>query len=215
MFALAIRLGDLVAPETLYPAFTGTITRFYVGVYDSFVAGPVSADDWGPTPLPGPLGLLVWSGLLLFATVRRRNGWAGLHELVTATRVVMPLPGVVRPVVARPADVVPPQATVDRLGPYQVLEPGDHLVLGYDGRLRRRVWIRRSQPDTPGLPAVRRDLSRPGRLHWLTGRREAKTCWDAYEAVEGQPFVSVVRVPQPWSTVRHWLRDLATELATG
>jgi hypothetical protein len=38
---------------------------------------------------------------------------------------------------------------------------------------------------TPALPPQGRDLSRPRRLHWLTGKRAAGECWDAYEAVEG------------------------------
>jgi hypothetical protein len=39
------------------------------------------------------------------------------------------------------------------------------------------------------IGAVRRDLSRPGRLHWLTGRRTRSVNWDAFEAPDGQPLL--------------------------
>ncbi len=113
------------------------------------------------------------------------------------------------------ADVITPQPTVGRMGPYQVLERLDrNLVLGYDGRLRRKVWIHTLPIGTPPLPPRRRDLSRPGRLRWLTGKRAAEECWDAFEAVEGRALVAL-DTPQPWSQVRHWLNDLAAELRPG
>ena len=113
-------------------------------------------------------------------------------------------------------DVMTPQTPAGRIGPYQVLERLDrNLVCGYDGRLRRKVWIHASPLGTPPLPPHRRDLSRPGRLRWLTGRRAAEECWDAYEAVEGKSLLAAVTTPQSWSTVRHWLNDLAAELRAG
>jgi hypothetical protein len=38
--------------------------------------------------------------------------------------------------------------------------------------------------------------------------------WDAFEATQGRPFVSLVEDEGlvPWSTLRHWLHDLASEL---
>ena len=42
---------------------------------------------------------------------------------------------------------------------------------------------------TPPVDATRRDVSRPGRLYWLAGRRSATENWDAFEAPRGEPFL--------------------------
>jgi hypothetical protein len=52
-------------------------------------------------------------------------------------------------------------------------------------------------------------------VRWLAGRRSGDECWDAYEAVEGEPIQETAVRPQPWSRVRHWLSDLADEIAAG
>jgi hypothetical protein len=62
---------------------------------------------------------------------------------------------------------------------------------------------------------LRRDLGRPGRARWLAGRRDGAECWDAYEAIDGEPIHAAGAHPQPWSRVRHWLADLAHELTAG
>jgi len=64
------------------------------------------------------------------------------------------------------------------------------LVVAFDPVLRRRVWIHLVSPRTDSIGAVRRDLSRPGRLHWLTGRRTGSDNWDAFEAPDGQPLLA-------------------------
>ena len=163
-------------------------------------------------------GFIVW-GLygLLFATARRRNGFAGVHELVSRTRVVERAREAARPVldtalVAR-ADPTSPK----RIGPYEVvgtLGATDIgvLLLAFDPALRRRVWVQLLPSGAPPTPALVRNLSRPGRLRWLTGRRTASESWDAYEALDGVPFVSVVAPPRSWTHVKHWLMDLSREI---
>src|SRR5262249_13483969 len=63
--------------------------------------------------------------------------------------------------------------------------------------------------------ASRRDLGRPARTRWLSGRRTHHESWDAYEAVDGVPLAEAIATPQSWSRVRHWLSDLASEIAVG
>jgi hypothetical protein len=58
-----------------------------------------------------------------------------------------------------------------------------------------------------------RNAARPGRLRWLQGHRNGVGSWDAYEAAPGTPLTALLRTPQPWKNVRHWLLDLATEFA--
>ena len=159
----------------------------------------------------------------MFSAARRRNGYAGLHDLVMKTRVVLrPRAVEARTAVSRAAADHRAAAGGDRLGPY-VVEPGVKpmalsapvVVQGYDDRLRRPIWVEMLPPGTPPLEVSRRDLGRPARTRWLSGRRADGECWDAYEAVEGQPFPEAAVSPQPWSRVRHWLADLSGEIAAG
>ena len=135
-----------------------------------------------PLPFLGPwtIAQFWWLGIvLLFTTARRRNGSAGMHELWSRTRVVMEPRVDAQPTLRDSPVAAAPQADVERVGPFQVFDHVDpNLLLAYDGRLRRRVWIRVLTPGTPALAETRRDLSRPGRLHWLTGTRTADE-WSA------------------------------------
>jgi serine/threonine protein kinase len=155
----------------------------------------------------------------LFATVRRRNGFAAVHDLLTGTRVI-----------SRPADETRPQLAIQfqaplvenpnapQVGPYRILDSlgasGDATwLLGYDLRLLRKVWLRLVPPGTPPMPQALRCLGRVARLRWLTGKRSSDTNWDAFEASTGAPLLEVARQPRPWSQVRFWLYDLAQELS--
>ncbi len=152
---------------------------------------------------------------ILYSRARRANGFAGLHELATDTRVVLK-PPVESPSAHSSALSSPPvlPAALTRLGPYVVLDetaaPG--VAVGFDQQLARRVWIRHAPAGTPAVSLGRRSVSRPTRLRWLTGWRDAEDGWDAYEAADGEPLRSTTRRPRSWATVRTWLRDLAQEI---
>lgn len=154
----------------------------------------------------------------LFLTARRRNGWAGLHDLASGTRVVSASTARLRTrtasVVAPAGDAaIPPRGK--RYGPFvaatEAAEAGP-LVAGFDPVLRRRVWIHVVPPRTPPIDPRRRDVSRAGRLHWLTGRRAGSEHWDAYEALDGQPLLARTGPAPDWAVLKSWLLDLATEL---
>jgi uncharacterized RDD family membrane protein YckC len=159
----------------------------------------------------------------LFVTARRSNGYSALHDRATATRVVLKRTDAEareRRERVEASDVLPPAGDT-RIGPY-VVPAGTTLpvtsavsIEGYDDRLGRRIWIDVLPPGSPPLGALRRDLGRPGRARWLAGRRTADECWDAYEAVEGAPIQTAAAEPQRWTRVRHWLVDLAHEVASG
>ena len=160
--------------------------------------------------------------VVIFSTARRRNGFAGLHEILTGTRVVRRTARTR----ARPAvDAVVDRAAAAgrsrvRYGPFDVVgslgatDTGE-LLVGFDPSLRRSVWIHVLAPGTPAIAPLYRDLSRPGRLRWLSGRRSAAEAWDAYEALDGAPFVSLAGQSQPWQSARYWLADLAREIDAG
>ncbi len=153
----------------------------------------------------------------LFLTARRHNGWTGLHDLASGTRVVSRSAARLRTRIAPAAAPAIDAATLalgKRYGPFRALSDdpeGDaHLVVGFDPVLRRQVWIHVVPPHTPPMSAVRRDLSRPGRLHWLTGRKHGTDNWDAFEAPDGQPLSAALHgAATPWSTLKSWLLDLS------
>src|SRR5207247_1331217 len=165
------------------------------------------------------LGLSIYVVIaLLFVTARRANGFAAVQDLLTKTRVVSRAAVISRPML--PASELPPPAAESAvtIGPYHVLETltefaGEKWFLAYDLKLFRKVWIRMVGPERPPVPLPLRNLGRVGRLRWLTGKRSPEENWDAFEALSGRPFLELLGKPQPWSELRYWLHDLATEIS--
>jgi serine/threonine protein kinase len=158
--------------------------------------------------------------LLLFFTMRARNGYAALHDLATGSRVVVRPRTQVRPLlrIGGAATEAPGLASESgvRCGPYEVgrelwSRGTERLVAGRDPALRRRIWLHFRGPDAPAVTFERRDLSRPGRLRWLNGGQTAEERWDAYEAPEGTP-VTGLHGQAAWGAARFWLCDLAEEI---
>lgn len=166
--------------------------------------------------------------VLLFVTMRARNGYAALQDRASGTRVIVRPKTQPRPALA-PANTLasaPAPSALTNVGPYGVsgalwkTEAGE-LLIASDPALRRKVWIHLRPPidltsggnPLPTASDVRRDLSRAARLRWInSGQIDGRT-WDAYEALDGAPFVTIAQQPQPWSAVRFWLLDLAEECA--
>jgi eukaryotic-like serine/threonine-protein kinase len=154
-------------------------------------------------------GTFLVSWLALFLTMRRRNGFAAIHDLVSGTRVVRKAKTKARPCpkTSDAKDEAPAEG--ERIGPFIVIKPlSKTMSLAHDPPLRRRVWIVRGTGFQP-VNEARRDVARPGRLRWLGGTAE----WDAFEAPSGRPLLSFEKASQPWAAVRWWLADLAEEIA--
>jgi eukaryotic-like serine/threonine-protein kinase len=154
----------------------------------------------------------------LFAAARRRNGYAGLHDLATGIRVVERRASTTHEESATaPASALVTARAVGQRGPFAVLDGTidgrPDWRPGLDTRLRRPVWIRDVPIGTPPVSAARVALARPTRLRWLAGRRTAQEAWDVYEGVAGLPIGQACRSPRSWSDARRWLADLAHELA--
>ena len=158
---------------------------------------------------------------LLFAiSARRRNGFAGLHDLASGTRVIRKAAYEARPLLEVEEPPQPVSEATPKIGPYYILDrlektEAGELLLGYDARLLRKVWIRRLPEGAPPAAASVRSVGRATRLRWLGGSRAAGENWDAYEAPAGKPLRALIARPQPWRSVRYWLMDLAEELAMG
>lgn len=183
------------------------------------------SSDWLTQHPPNPKISFAWLiptviQLLIFYPCRRRNGFAGLHDLWSRTRVLAQSDQPVRPGMTPDLEPPPVAGEMTRIGPYHVLaELGQSdnatVLLGYDSRLLRKVWLRRVAAATPAVDAALRHLGRPGRLRWLNGKRSNDDSWDAYEAPAGQSLLDLISVKQDWGKIRFWLLDLAEELKTG
>jgi uncharacterized RDD family membrane protein YckC len=160
----------------------------------------------------------------LFLTARRRHGFAGLHELLSGTRVTVYAhpPRIAETWTVLSNQVQTSQTRDDRLslatrGPFVLLESFEStgtasVGLGFDQVLNRHVWIREAPIGAPLSDAARRDLARPGRLRWLAGKQTPNGTWEAFEAPRGASIISRTAAKQPWRSVRQWLADLAAEL---
>ena len=154
---------------------------------------------------------------LLFCTARRRNGFAAVQDLLSRTRVLRRPAHEARPGLEESKDRPVMAQAATQFGPYRVLatpHQGDSedLVLGFDERLRRKVWIRTLEAGAPPVAPSLRNLARVGRLRWLNGKRSPAESWDAYEAGPGKSLLDLITRRQPWIRVRFWLLDLAEEL---
>lgn len=159
--------------------------------------------------------------LLLAVTMRRRNGYRGLHEWLSGTETIrLPAarvgPGVPdRSVV--PSVALPPgmPAHVGAFTVRGVLRAGpDERVLACeDGGLGRPVWVWKRRSGIP-LSAARPDLSREARTRWLSGGHQDDWVHDAFVAPPGCLLVDLVskRRPLGWSDTLPLLDALAEEL---
>src|SRR5688572_22710292 len=220
---IGLRTAVFHAPQLIHTLLTLAATRGLLAPNVAYTPNAASSGwQWNLPPyalVSLLLTVLMWLlTILLFATARRGNGWAGVHELLSRTRVVQ---WNVRAVAsaapkAAPADLGPALSSLRRVGPYAVHttvgETGSgRLLIGIDPILRRQVWIHEVPPGTPPVEAARRDPSRPGRLYWLAGRRLATENWDAFEAPRGEPFLTAPPTSD-WRQVHGALSSLATEL---
>ncbi len=157
--------------------------------------------------------------LCMFSTARRKNGFAAVHDLLTGTRVIQKSVHQSRTFITQAEPTVATTDSTSALGPYHVISTlsttaDETILLGYDTKLLRKVWIRQTKSGEPPLPQRMRNLARPARLRWLQGERTTSESWDAYEAVSGTPLVNLLHERQPWAVVRYWLHDLSSELDT-
>ena len=160
-----------------------------------------------------------WLAILLQVKARKENGFATAWDLVTGTRVVVEPTGVVRPLTETaqptlPADTANETRLEAEIGPYQVVRACDSgsWLEAHDPVLRRQVWL--LQRTAPGPSDARCSVARPGRPRWLQKVETGESTWDAFESTSGMPFSSLIEneAKVPWSTLRHWLYDVASEL---
>jgi eukaryotic-like serine/threonine-protein kinase len=159
--------------------------------------------------------------LALLATMRRRNGFAGLHELASGTRVrfVRSRAAVSAVPVASPPAGDPGPAAPRTFGPYR--EAGsvwrtasEEVLVAWDPALERSVWIH-ILPERDAPPSDDGAIRPPTRLRSLQCSREGGAGWDAYEHPGGISLVEWVERSGrlSWAEMRGVLLGVARSLA--
>lgn len=173
------------------------------------------------------LGFLSWTWAVIGLTatawrMRASNGFQGLHDLWSNTRVVqLARPRAGRSFRIRPLDmhVSDDGCLPERLGPYLpggvLWHKGDEaLVWGDEAALGRRVliWIHPCQHEP--VSAVRRQVARTTRLRWLTCGQADGKAWDAFVAPLGVPIRALASQEGPltWTDARPILEQIIEEL---
>jgi eukaryotic-like serine/threonine-protein kinase len=178
----------------------------------------------------GVLGVLnsayvVLSIMAVLSTMRRGNGYRGLHEFISGTRTYhlrWPRPERRRTVQSRQfdLDVGHPEGMPMQMGPYRVRgalswTDAERTLLAQDASLDRTVWIWLRPVSLPPLDAARRDINRATRIRWVAYGTDGPWQWDAFLAPAGMPLPVLAAGPSRlnWGDVRPLLEDLAEELA--
>jgi hypothetical protein len=175
--------------------------------------------------LLGSTGLWYLLALVgLFSTVRQRNGYRGLHELLSGTRTYrLRWPafkrrrtldtGHFQPEITQPDDLP------DQVGPYRIRgalrwTPTEKSLLGQDTHLGRAVWISLRPQLDPPLHETERAVNRMTRLRWVACGSFESYQWDAFLAPSGCPLPALVadNGPLSWTEFRPLLEELTEEL---
>ncbi len=169
------------------------------------------------------VGGMVGGVALILLPMRRRNGYRGLHEFLSGTRVVLLPPAAPRTDLRgghfepplRPAKEVP-----ERIGAFMIHGAlgggaGATVLVGKDSHLGRDVWVWLRPQSAPPLDYARRQVSRTARLRWLACGTHGDARWDAFIAPDGSPLTEVVARHGrfAWPEVRPLLEGLTDELA--
>jgi hypothetical protein len=166
---------------------------------------------------PGLVQLLAIG--VLVCTMRRRNGYAGAHELASGTRTVAVLARERATPVPRVAPAMEPVPEAAAYGPYRATgtlwrDGGGALLVAHDHELHRDVWIH-EVCDAAAAPPVERLRARgEGSLPWLQRGARDGIQWDAYGAPQGTPLEhwALARRGLGWREMRDVLVSLAREL---
>lgn len=138
----------------------------------------------------------------LLSTMRERNGYRGLHELASKTRVVELPPAPRTRVFAacqcdQPMTLRPDMPL--QVGSYQIEGvvqwcQDEQTLVGHDPGLGRRVWVWVRPVDASPLDPKRRDLNRISRLRHVASGVEQNQRWDAFLAPSGTALPDLVQV---------------------
>jgi len=226
-----LRLRVWVANGSDPPGFLRTLWRtvlFYVVTFMSMDIAAHASNQENAAEWWELVGYFSWaaSTLVLMSTMRARNGYRGLHELLSGTRVVrLPWPKKSDVFVSRHSDrltenVSPAEDLPPTIGPFRVRgvlqsSADKQVVLAEDAVLVRKVLLHCRPLSANPLDTIRRNLHRPTRLRWLSAGHEGEKRWDAYLAPAGCPLADLCDPANrlSWRAFRGILEQLTDELA--
>ncbi|HMO34858.1 MAG TPA: protein kinase, partial [Gemmatales bacterium] len=170
------------------------------------------------------LGILLGAALLA-STMRRSNGYRGLHEILSGTATIwLPAP---------PPRSILPQILLNSAVPQEARPLAEPLVMGNftlshelwqnesgavyadrDEKLARPVWLWLHADGIPNLEQARRTVSRPTRWRWLACGAYAGKSWDAFLATPGISLTTLLSQGHKldWPATYHLLVELCEEM---
>jgi hypothetical protein len=239
---LRVRVGIATgtSPPGIFRALIRTATLYFLINLGSYAAHLLLVLT-GNFPVPGArltydqevvFGLIGASSVLWYAfalglilcTMRARNGYRGLHELLSGTRTYQlqwPRPRQRRALHARPYEheVSHADGMPERIGAFDVRgalrwQEDERCLLAEDPRLGRRVWIWLRPTSQPPLDGTCRDIDRATRVRWIASGTHDDCQWDAFLAPSGMPLplLTAGRGGLSWGDARQILENLAEEL---
>ncbi|MBI3408284.1 MAG: protein kinase [Planctomycetes bacterium] len=171
------------------------------------------------------MGVFFYVGIgLILCTMRKRNGYRGLHEFISGTRTYrLHWPQLrKRRVLEAPEfrlEVEQPAGLPEQVGPYRIRgalsrSTQGQTLLADDVQLGRSVWIWMRTAEATPLSEARRSINRTTRVRWVAcGTAEGRQ-WDAFLAPTGCPLpVLVASVRRlSWAEFREVLEELTEEM---
>ena len=210
-------------PDGKKPGFARALLRIVIpvlcveGVRIPWMLALISGPEW--TSFQTVMYVLAanicgWIPVIIAMCARSENGYATIWEKVSGTQVLIKPEGAVRPSVVVDTEFEMPVENTKQLGPFNIVKklvPGQWLAAS-DPVLSRQVWL--IKRDSENLADSRKNLARPGRLRWLQSIEADNSTWDAFDATRGISFLDYLKKVKniPWSALRFWLLDLASEL---
>jgi uncharacterized RDD family membrane protein YckC len=169
------------------------------------------------------IGLVAGVGVAC-STMRVRNGYRGLHELASGTRVLELVPPKPR---RRGFKDVPfnmqvfcPADMPKEIGRFRIegavrWQEEDRALVGRDPSLDRPVWITMRTHRSTEAERARQQVTRPTRIRWVASGHDVGWAWDAYIAPGGMPLpVALAREGRlSWGDAAPVLEQLTDELA--
>ena len=235
LFRMRVVNGQNDSPK-LWQAFVRPL--FIPGVRTAIAMLPLMFMTPEDQPVNGPniltigivelIAILSWIPCILFMlTARVSNGYRGLHDQLTDTRVVRISNALKaahseqQPVTA-PSPIDPDSFSADSLEPFEVLgvvgfnkEKGERILVGRDASLDRKVWIYETNDASP--PLLHAGI-RPTRQRSIATRVDTSVKphrhYYVSECIKGLPLVEYLQsnANLQWTTCRPLLRELAAEL---
>lgn len=197
-----------------------------LGFLGQYLLRPTSSDEiqviQQSTVIPLAAWLFQTSFLLVcVSTMRARNGYRGVHEWISGTRVVRLKSTTQASHIDIPV-VAPTRVDgVQQFGPFEVAgllgKQGEcQVFLTKDTTLGRTAWVYASEQAGASPSIQRQRIARAARPYWLQGGQTNGTQWNAFEPAIGCPLPYFLEHSQlDWTIARQVLEDLAEELAAG